>query len=55
MPYQSTNILQNPYIDESDRGLINCIGKFFYSLDSIQKAATLAKKLFYTFYLMGFL
>ena len=29
--------------DESDRGLIGCIGKFFKSLDNIQRVASLAR------------
>ena len=29
--------------DESDRGLISCIGKFLKPLDNIQKVASLAR------------
>ena len=41
--------------DESDRGIINCIEKFFKPLDNIQRVASFGKKQLYNFYMMDFL
>ena len=43
VPIPECKHIAKPLQDESDRGLISCIGKIFKPLDDIQRVASLAR------------